>query len=125
VALLWLAAADADLLEVRLNIEHGGAPHIACFHAQQAAEKAIKSAYVKRGAPFERIHDLDRLRSCLPGEWAFKERFPDLSELTFWAVQGRYPGDWPEATTEEASTALRTAETVVDLVRADVESDSP
>ena len=121
VALRWLATAEADLLEARLNLKHGGAPHIACYHAQQAAEKAIKAAYVRRGIAFERIHDLDRLRGRLPGEWTFKTQFPDLSSLTVWAVQGRYPGDWPEATAEEAAEALRSAEAIVESVRADIE----
>ena len=55
------AYARAELQEAQINVEHGGVPYIGCFHAQQAAEKAMKAAYVWQGADFARLHDLDRL----------------------------------------------------------------
>ena len=112
----WLRYARADLGEARLNITHGGEPYIACFHAQQAVEKAIKAAYVWQGERFERLHDLDRLRGMLPGDWAFKKSFPDLSDLSVWAVEGRYPETADDATAAEACVAVTTAEAVVSSI---------
>jgi hypothetical protein len=43
-------------------------------------------------------HNLDALRNLLPPGWSVKQEHPDLAELTAWAVEARYPGDWPEAT---------------------------
>ena len=31
--------------------------------------------------------------------------YPDLAELTEWAVETRYPGEWPEATEVEETRA--------------------
>lgn len=109
----WISRAREDLEAARVSVKHGGLLHVACFHAQQAAEKAIKAAYVWLDLEFERTHDLDELRNRLPGEWLFKTEFSELSSLTFWAVEGRYPGDWPEATEAQAREALATAEAVV------------
>lgn len=36
-----------------------------------------------------------------------KEEYPDLADLTVWAVEARYPGDWPEATREDARGVVR------------------
>ncbi|MCY4615587.1 MAG: HEPN domain-containing protein [Chloroflexi bacterium] len=38
----------------------------ACFHSQQAAEKALKAALVLEGIEFPYVHDLTRLRNLLP-----------------------------------------------------------
>jgi HEPN domain-containing protein len=111
-AFKWLEYARADLLEARINVEHGGSPFVGCFHAQQAVEKAIKALYVLGGHTFDRTHDLDRLSDLLPGEWSFRTEFPDLSSLTYWSVQGRYPGDLPMASAEDAKTALNLASRV-------------
>ena len=116
----WLTYARADLQEARINIEHGGVPHIACFHAQQAVEKAIKALYVWMASPFDLIHDLDRLRNQLPGNWSVKSSFPDLSVLSFWAVNGRYPGEWTELTRDEALEALDVAERLLKEVTEDL-----
>lgn len=109
----WISRAREDLEAARVSIQHGRLLHVACFHAQQAAEKAIKAAYVWLDVEFGRTHDLDELRNRLPGHWLFKTEYPELSSLTFWAVEGRYPGDWPEATEEQAREALAISENVV------------
>ena len=38
-----------------------------CFDAQQAAEKAIKSVFIHRTAPFPYVHDLGDLLRLLEG----------------------------------------------------------
>jgi len=44
----------------------------------------------------------------------------DLARLTEWSVEARYPGDWPDATGQDASLALETARKVVDAVSRDL-----
>jgi hypothetical protein len=39
-------------------------------------------------------HNRDALRNLLPSGWSVKQEYPDLAELTVWAVEARYPGDW-------------------------------
>lgn len=53
-----------------------------------------------------RIHDLDELRDLIPDGWAVREAFPDLAALSFWAVHGRYPGEWLDISTDEAASLV-------------------
>jgi len=116
----WLSFAEADLVEVRLNLAHGGRAHIACFHAQQAAEKALKALLLGCGCNVPRTHDLDQIRDELPTGPAAKERFPRLGALTVWAIASRYPGEWPEATREDAESARDLAQRVFSAVLRDL-----
>ncbi len=64
----WLRSAREDLHIVRMAL--GEDPPVvgpACFHSQQAAEKALKAALVLEGIEFPYVHDLTRLRNLLPG----------------------------------------------------------
>lgn len=55
VAARWLAYADSDLAVARGADRPGVLTETLCFHAQQAAEKAIKAVLVAGGAePHER-----------------------------------------------------------------------
>jgi hypothetical protein len=49
-----------------------------------------------------------------------KRENPDLAELTEWAVEARYPGDWPEATIDDARRAIAQARSVYDSVLSDL-----
>jgi hypothetical protein len=49
-----------------------------------------------------------------------KEEHPDLAYLTEWAVEARYPGDWPEATESDARSAVEQARAVWISVCADL-----
>lgn len=95
-------------------------PRHVCWLAQQAAEKSLKAALVCQVIPFPFRHDLDALRNLLPDEWRVKGDHLDLAELTEWAVEARYPGDWPEATPEDARRATSQARAVLESVVADL-----
>jgi len=100
---------------------HAVTPRYLCWLAQQAAEKALKAALIYLRVEFARRHDLDVLCNLLPDDWKLKANRPDLAELTEWAVEARYPGDWPEATPAEAAHAIDVAAIVVESVQADLE----
>lgn len=110
----WLRYAREDLAAAVVNLA-GPARH-SCLFAQQSVEKAIKSIYVFLDLPVPRTHDLDVLRNLLPDGWDIKIRFPDLSALSMWAVESRYPGNLPEATREHANTATALAQRVLHCV---------
>lgn len=60
----WLATAEEDLLGATAMLERDDvAPRLACFLAQQAAEKALKARLIGRGIAFPRLHDLLALRA--------------------------------------------------------------
>ena len=115
----WLRYAKEDYSAAVLLLQTD-TPRHACLMAQQSAEKAIKSIYAFLNIPIPRSHDLDLLKNLLPDGWIIKTLFSDLSELSFWAVESRYPGDMPEATREDADTALTMAKAVLDSVQNDL-----
>jgi HEPN domain-containing protein len=113
----WLEYAQEDLASAAAMVEGViGVPRQACWLAQQAAEKALKSVLVFLRAEFPRTHDLDVLRAILPNDWRTSMEHPDLAELSEWSVEARYPGDWPEATASDAGRAVALARKVVQSV---------
>lgn len=120
-ALLWLGYALGDLEAARSKPgRHVRARHVA-FHAQQAAEKALKAALVLEGVHPPRTHDLDELRTLLPAGWRVKTKPASLSQLSDFAAESRYPDFAIQVTPLQAATAVRQAMTVVRLVREDFE----
>jgi HEPN domain-containing protein len=118
----WIRFAREDLeaAEALLAAENFVPRHV-CWLAQQAAEKVLKAALVSEGVDFPFRHDLDALRNLLPGAWHVKTDHPDLAELTEWAVEARYPGDWPDATVETSQRAASQSRAVYDCIVADLE----
>jgi HEPN domain-containing protein len=102
-----------------LNNANAPARH-ACWHAQQAAEKAIKAALIFAVNDYPRIHDLDTLRNLLPADWQLKQTHPKLRSLTEWAVEARYPGPWPAASKDEAERCVQLAKEVLESVISDL-----
>ena len=57
----WLRRARADLALARVGLNaEGTLPEDLCYHAQQAAEKAIKAVLVSRNVDFPWVHALER-----------------------------------------------------------------
>lgn len=110
----WLAKARGDL-KVARHLLGADADFAfgAAFHAQQAAEKALKEALVWHQVAFPKTHDLGRLAELLRPAVA---RLPTPIEraiaLTSYGVEVRYPADLPEPTVAEARDALALAEAV-------------
>ncbi len=52
----WMRHARSDLAVARMVDEEQIAPEILAFHAQQAAEKALKALLVQRQVEFPRLH---------------------------------------------------------------------
>ncbi len=118
----WLRYAGEDIGAAEALLEREELPpRLACFHAQQAAEKSIKSIFVFLQVDFPFTHNLDRLRDLLPDGWTVKEDFPDLASLSEWAVEPRYPGDLREATQEDAEAAIEKARAVYETTMKDLE----
>ncbi len=83
----------------------------ACFHWQQAAEKALKAFLVAHNDDPPRTHDLVRLlRRCESRGLDAAELIDDCAELSRHAVAGRYPDEpdpLPEGTDVTAEAAAR------------------
>jgi len=120
-ALRWLSTAEEDLHGAAAMLDRDDvAPRLACFLAQQAAEKALKARLIAHGIAFPRIHDLLALRALVPSDMPAGLNDADLAELSAWAVEARYPGDLPGATPADARTAVADARAIIDTAREDI-----
>jgi len=84
-------------------------------------EKALKSLLVLLGMTIPKTHDLGFLQRCLPNNLRSRliEEI-DLDDLSFWAVQSRYPGEDIDASLSDAETALVTARQVLQIIDLDL-----
>ncbi|MDE0469238.1 MAG: HEPN domain-containing protein [Candidatus Poribacteria bacterium] len=109
----WLRHAEEDLTTAETFLGHPQIPpRQVCWHAQQAAEKALKAALIFLQIDFRRTHNLNVLRDLLPESWQLKTAHPDLSDLTRWALETRYPEDRQGVTKAEATEAVEQARSV-------------
>ena len=116
----WLAKAEQDLRVARhlLSMEEPP-PESVGFHAQQCAEKALKSFLTLHGIAFEYRHDLSYLIDlCSPLAEGFEQFRAEADELTPFAVEFRYPDALPPMPLPSARTAVSTAEQILTFAKA-------
>jgi HEPN domain-containing protein len=118
----WMSYAKSDLDAAYALLEKGDFfPRQICFMSQQAGEKALKAILVYLEMDFPKTHDLDLLRELIPAGWKVKGKFPQLYDLSVWAVESRYPAHTPDVTTGEARETFHLAESILDAVSAELE----
>ncbi len=107
----WLRFAHEDLQTATALLRHPEEliPRHACWLAQQAAEKALKALLIRAQVEFPWTHDLDRLWQLLPAAFQGGIGAEALSELSEWAMESRYPGNWPDAQPADARRAVESA----------------
>lgn len=119
--MLWWSWAAADLASARHLL---GAPvpfpRQACFLAQQAGEKSIKSVLIAHGIAFPKTHALIALRDLVPPASAVRACAADLGSLTDWAIQSRYPGPDSEAQRSDSEQAIADARLLLDAAAEDL-----
>ncbi len=115
----WLAKANDDLAVASIVLRaQQGANWAACFHAQQATEKALKAVRVLYGIDFPRSHALARLLALLPANAQNTFDGESIAELTPWAIAGRYPEDIPNPGSDTTVRLIGSAKTVVQTASA-------
>lgn len=119
----WLRYARADLAVAGGAQALGSLPGNYCFHAQQAAEKAVKAVYAHLGIEHDLIHDLQRLLTVLPMSIPADVQAADV--LTPYAVATRYPHVGTEPTNDDVVEAIELARTVVEWATSIVDPDPP
>lgn len=121
----WIAKSEEDYLVAEHLLEVGTFSLSAVgFHAQQAAEKLLKAYLVHHQVNFPKTHDIDRLPELVSAvDESIGERIADISMLTAFSVEARYPGDYPDVTPDEAIRAVASAARVRDVIRARLSKD--
>jgi HEPN domain-containing protein len=110
----WLKRAQSSLALAKVPRPKDTLWEDLCYHAQQAAEKALKAVLVKRKIRFRFVHDLNELIDTLEKHG---QKMPEHVKrsviLTGYAVATRYPGNYEPVTKKEWKDAVALAESVV------------
>lgn len=109
----WLNRARSNLIQAKA-LQPGVYLEDLCFNAQQAAEKAIKAVFIRRGVEFPYIHDLTELLRILQeaGEQV-PNSVKETGRLTRFAIFTRYPGIGRPVSRKEYEEVIAIAEEVV------------
>ena len=122
----WLRFAQDDLAAARLLLTDAELPaRMSCFHAQQAAEKALKASLVQAAIQFRKTHDLVVLVALQPEPIRSEVGNLDLQRLQQWAVDARYPADLPDITAGEAVAVVAIADQILAAVAAALRETGP
>jgi len=114
----WLAAARNDLQGARL-LRQGQLHNLACFHCQQAAEKALKAILYAHGAQRVVGHGVqDLVKSVGKVDPAAATIAPEAANLDRYYIPTRYPNGLPGGTPSEAYDSVDSehAESVAEQV---------
>ncbi len=126
----WLEQAEADRTGAQLLFD-GGSYHLACFVAQQIAEKALKAFLYAQGEEVVIGHSVEAL-----SRWAaeydpdFEKLREKVAPLDGYYIPTRYPNSLPDSiparvyTRPVAEEVLKLADLVLELVRAKVSPKS-
>ncbi len=121
----WLRQAHADLAAARHNAQ--AHPFVACFFAQQSAEKAVKAVQIAASGMLPRTHSVGRLLELAKGlvnefdAGTARRRGAQLDRLY---TETRYPDALPDTipaeyfTQEDATDAIVDAKAIVEAVAA-------
>ncbi len=114
-ALDWLSRAQGDLAIASAPLPPGAFLEDLCFHAQQAAEKALKAVSIHHRISFRYTHDLDELTNGLKQSGIdVPPAVEDATILTTFAWEARYPGTGEPVTQDEYTEAVAMARSVVE-----------
>lgn len=95
IAAEWIEKAEEDWVSLLRSYRARKDPsyNVACFHAQQCAEKYLKARLVEAGTVFPKTHDLALLLTLVqPTEPGWGILQPELDTLNKYAIAYRYPG---------------------------------
>ena len=126
----WLDQAEADRHGAQLLFD-GESYHLACFIAQQIAEKALKAFLYAQGEEVVVGHSVEALsRWAAEYDSSFASLREAVSSLDGFYIPTRYPNGLPDSipahvyTRTAAQEALRLADRVLDHVRRLIETPS-
>lgn len=109
----WLRIARGDLAIAKGKAAEDVPLELLCFHAQQAAEKAIKVVLIIHGVKPPKIHDIGVLLDLLPSSVQVGPEIDKSRALTYYATAPRYPMAGAKISNTQYREAVRLAEAVL------------
>jgi HEPN domain-containing protein len=91
-----------------------------CYQAQQAVEKSLKGFLIYFDIEPEFTHNIGKLLAELEKYVEIPNTIREAMDLTNYAVQTRYPGEYDEITEEEYDNCLRIAKNCLDWVESKI-----
>ncbi len=111
----WLARARSSLALAKVDKPPECLWEDLCFHAQQAAEKAIKAVLVHHNLHFRFVHDINELLSVLQQAGIeVPPSFREAGTLNEYAVMTRYPGTYEMVSEIDYRKAIALAESILE-----------
>jgi len=112
----WIKRAKSSLELAQVKIIRYIQYEDLCFQVQQAVEKALKGLLIFYGVEPEFTHNIELLIKELKKFTDIPEEINETAQLTNYAVQTRYPGEYDEITKEEYERAVKIAKDCLDWV---------
>ena len=114
----WISFADDDLSLAQHGLILKKPPcRLIAFHAQQCAEKYLKSFLVFKNVDFPHTHNISMLLELCSKYNAWNVELQDAKRLTAFAISSRYPGEDAEVNRDETVRAIFIATNVRNVVR--------
>ena len=114
----WIILANRDLRSAENEFRMYGKYFISeavCFHAQQAAEKYLKAFLITHHIDFEKTHNIEYLVDlCAKEDPTFNSL--TTGNLTFYAVESRYPENFSKPSRDNARNSIEIAKNVKKIV---------
>ena len=118
---IWLRRAESNLnIAIRSKGESVFLEDL-CFEAQQSAEKALKALLIFIKGDYPKVHSFTVLLNQLEGQVLVPVSILEVVELSDYAVQVRYPGDYYPVSEEEYERAIELATRVIEWVKTQVD----
>jgi len=122
-ALRWVIQSEKDLEAARYNFS-GGLYNVACFLAQQSAEKILKAFLIKNGDNTIWGHSVaDLVDDCSHIDESFEELFRIAGPLDKYYIPTRDPDGLPGCIPsnayieDDAKMAIKMAEEIISFVK--------
>lgn len=123
----WIAKALEDFRTAKHELsfpENEISTGPVCFHCQQLVEKLLKAYLLSKNVDFEKTHDLEHLLDlCAKQDPDFAKLY--VGNLTFYAVEVRYPDEFYIPSVEEARECFEIVLKIKDFIlkKLEIEND--
>jgi HEPN domain-containing protein len=113
----WIDRAKSSLEMAKTRVSNLVYYEDLCYQAQQAAEKGIKGLLIYYNVEPQFTHNLGLLLNELEEKTEIPENVKEITKLTKYAVQTRYPGEYDDITKENYEEGIKIAAMFLEWVQ--------